>query len=365
MNPTVLGFILKEARQTLRDKRMAALLVVAPILQMLAAGYAIRTDLRNIRLGLVAAPGDRVAARLADRAFATGYFLPARVSARDPIGDLKRGRADAILVAPAGGVTRAVTRGGGQVQLLVDATNAVRARSIEFYLSAVAADALAREGRGVPPAPISLDVRVLYNPAMESALFMVPALAVLVIAEVLILLTAMAIAKEKEMGTMEMLLAAPIGRWEILAGKTIPYFVMSAVNAPIVISFGILWFGVPVRGPLWMLLLAAIVFALSTASLGTLVSTLARNQQQAMIGGFMVMLPAMMLSGVFFPLENMPGTVSWLGWINPLAYFVTLMRNIILKGGDPGVFWSNLLPMAAIAAAVGWVAVRRFRQTLN
>jgi ABC-2 type transport system permease protein len=168
-----------------------------------------------------------------------------------------------------------------------------------------------------------------------------------------------------DLGTMEMLLSAPIARWEILAGKTLPFLMMAFINAPIVITAGILWFDVPFRGAIWEMGLASVLFAMATASAGMLVSTLARNQQQAMIGSFMFLLTAMMLSGVFFPVENMPDSVYWITFLNPLRYFVTLLRNIILKGGDPVVVWPNMAGLAAIAVAIAFIAVRRFRQTLN
>jgi len=365
LNPVIVGFIRKELSQAFRDPRMAAMIFAAPIIQMLIFGYALRTDIRNIRLAVIAAPGDRLAARIAERAYASGYFLPAAVSRADPYGDLAAGRADAVLIAPARGFTRAVGREEGSAQLLIDATNAVRARVVEGYITGIAAGVLTDASGMAPPAgPVRFDVRVLYNPTLESSIFMIPALAVLVLS-LMAVLTAMGIAREKELGTMEMLLSAPVSRWQILAGKTIPYVLMAFVNTPIVIATGILWFGVPVRGPIWMIALSAVVFAVAVSSVGTLVSSLARNQQQAMIGVFMFILPGMMLSGVFFPLENMPPAVYWITYLNPLRYFVTLMRNIILKGGSPEVFIPNLLAMACLAIFAAWFAVKRFRQTLN
>jgi len=367
MNRTVRGFIRKELGQAFRDPRMLAMLFVAPIIQILMFGYAVRTDIKNISLGVLAAPDDRMATRLADRAYSSGYFVPVRVSAVNPMGDLEAGRANAVLIAPPGGFSRAFGRGEGKIQVLVDATNSIRARSVEMYLTALGAEVAldSLRLRELPAAGVRFDTRILYNPTMESYIFMVPALAVLILGEILILLTAMAIAREKELGTMEMLLSAPISRWEILAGKTLPFLIMAFINAPLVITAGILWFDVPFRGSLWELGLAAMLFACATASVGTLVSTLARNQQQAMIGSFMFLLMAMMLSGMFFPIENMPESVYWITFLNPFRYFVTLLRNIILKGGDPAVVWPNMAGLAAIAGATAFVAVRRFRQTLN
>jgi len=367
MNKTVRGFIRKELGQAFRDPRMLAMLFIAPIIQILMFGYAVRTDIKNISLGVVAAPDDRLASRLADRAFASGYFIPVRVGMVDPMIDLQSGRVNAVLIVPGGGLSRAFGRGEGNIQVLVDATNSIRARSVEMYLTALASQvAMESAPKGDTPASgVRFDTRILYNPTMESYIFMVPALAVLILGEILILLTSMAIAREKELGTMEMLLSAPISRWEILAGKTLPFLIMAFINAPLIITAGILWFDVPFRGSLWQLGLAAMLFACATAAVGTLVSTLARNQQQAMIGSFMFLLMAMMLSGMFFPIENMPPSVYWITFLNPFRYFVTLLRNIILKGGDAAVVWPNMAGLAVIAGATAFIAVRRFRQTLN
>ncbi len=252
------------------------------------------------------------------------------------------------------------------MQLLVDATNAIRARSVESYLNRILTQMGREESGAADSRPgISFDVRVLYNPALESRIFMVPAVAVFILGIVSVLLTSMAIAREKEMGTLEMLLSAPVAGWEIIAGKTIPYIVVALVDAPIVLAVATLWFGVPLRGSVAVLGMAALLYIVTASAIGTLVSTLARNQQQAMMGSFMFMMPAIMLSGIMFPIDNMPDAVRWITYLDPLRYFVTLLRNIMLKGGDPAVVWSNLAALALIAAAVGGTAIRRLRGTLN
>ena len=365
MNATVAGFIRKELGQAFRDPRMLALMFGAPVIQMTLLGYALNSEIRNIRLAVVASPGDIVASRLADRAFASGWFVPAETGRSNPADGIGSGKADAVLVMPEGGLTRALARGHATVQLLVDATNSVRARTVEFYLAAVLAR-MAEDGT-VPVLGnrVRLDVRILYNPAMLSYLFMIPAVMVFVLTELTSILTAMALAREKEMGTMEMLIAAPVRKWEILVGKTVPYILIGCMELPLVILVVLGWFQVPMRGPAWALVLAAIFFVCAMSSVGTLISTLARNQQQAMMGSFMFMLSAIMLSGIFFPVENMPGLVRWITYANPLRYVLALLRNVMLKGGDPAVIWGNLVPLAMLAVVFAWAAIRRFRETLN
>ena len=164
---------------------------------------------------------------------------------------------------------------------------------------------------------------------------------------------------------MEMLISAPVSRWEILLGKTVPYILIGVIDVPLVLFVAVGWFGVPMRGSFWVLVLAAVLFVIAASSVGTLISTLARNQQQAMMGSFMFMLPAILLSGIMFPLENMPKVVVGITYLNPLRYFVTVLRNIMLKGGDASVVFLNLAALAALAAAAAVMSYSRFRQTLN
>jgi len=374
MNRTLLAFIRKELVQSLRDVRMRALLFVMPVVQMTIFGLALTTEIRDVRLAVFHEPTDRAMERLAQRFFASGWFLPAQ--AGSPFEAVRSGKADASLVAPPGGLERTLGRAPGhslgrrskdRVQLLIDATNATKARAIEAYSQSVLASFLAAEAKGSPPpAPgISLDVRILYNPAMESSLFMVPAVMGMIICLVTIILTSMSLAKERELGTFESIVSAPLENWEILLGKTLPYFLLGLVDAAIVVAAGAVLFHVPIRGPLWMLALSSMVFVVTTVCIGTLISTISANQQQAMMGSFLFLFTAMLLSGMMFPVENMPLAIKWAALLNPLKYFITLMRNILLKGGDPQVVYWNLAVLATMAAAVGALSVRRFRQTLN
>lgn len=366
MNRTILAFLRKELSQSLRDPRMRIVIFLLPIIQMTVFGLAISTEIRGIRLAAVHAPGDAAARQLADRFYASGWFIPATGDGRDPYRLIASGAADAVLVAPAGGLTKAAGRGGAEVQLLVNASNATKARSVESYAAAIVAQEAAPDRRPGSPAPgIELDVRVLYNPAMESSIFMVPGVMGMILCLVTIILTSMSLAKEKELGTFETILAAPLRPWEILLGKTLPYFLLGLADAVLVLAAAVVIFSVPVRGPLWMLALASVVFVAATVGVGTLVSTISANQQQAMLGSFLFLFPAVLMSGLMFPIENMPPAILWVAQLNPLKYFVTLVRDIMLKGGDGRVFAYNLSVLVLMAAAVGAASYRRFRQRLD
>ena len=366
MNPALKAFIKKELRQTLRDTRMRVLLFGMPVIQLTIFGFAISTEIKNIKLAVFSRPDDAAAARLAEGFYSSGWFVPAVFSqADDPVELISSGRADAVIVAPKDGLARSAARGGGSLQLLVDASNATKARMTEAYARSVGSAFAAREYGAGPPQPFTIDVRVLYNPAMESSLFLVPGVMSMVICIVTIVLTAMSLTREREIGTFETIVSAPLADHEILLGKTLPFMLLGLLVAGIVIIAAWLLFGVPVRGPLWQFAAAAAVFVITTVSIGTCISTIARNQQQAMLGGFMFLFPSVLMSGIMFPVENMPSGIIAAAYLNPLMYFMRLLRDIMLKGGNLHVFWTNMGALALMASAAAALAYNRFRQTLD
>ncbi len=364
INPTLAGFFRKEMLQTLRDPRMRILIFIAPVIQLLLFGYAISTEVRNIKLAVRYAPGDTLARRFEERALHSGWFLPARTTGSDPAAWVQSGQADAVLVAPPEGLTRGVRRGGARVQLLVDATQVIRARAMERYVQSVLNEVLKDEAPGTPAAALSFHIRMLYNPAMQTAYFLVPGVMMMLLCLITVLLTAMALVREKELGTFEALVSAPLRNWEVLVGKTLPYMLLGLVLMHLILVAGILLFDLPFRGSYWRFLLAGFIFVCSTLSIGTLISTVARRQQQAMMATFLFLFPAIMLSGMMFPLENMPEALRVVAYLNPLKYMLTLLRNILLKGGDEWVFWTNLAALTAIGAVGVGVSFNRFRQSL-
>jgi len=195
---------------------------------------------------------------------------------------------------------------------------------------------------------------------------MVPGVLAMLLVLVTLTLTASSITKEKERGTFETLLAAPIGRAEILLGKSVPYMMLAFfAQLPLVLAVAHWGFGVPIRGTLWEMALASAAFIMCNVSLGVLVSTYAQNQQQSMLGTFLILYPAQMLSGIMYPLDNMPNWLYWITYFNPLRYYAVLIRNIMLKGGSPELFWPNIGGLVALTALLSTLAWRKFSPTLN
>jgi len=366
MKRVLLGFIKKEFAQTLRDPVMRVFIFVAPIIQMCIFGFAINTDFKNINLAVIASPADYTARQLSEKIFATGWFNKIESINNDPMAILQNGKADAVLVMPVQGIDKEIAKGGASMQLLVDAQNATKARIVDAYIQSITAKFFTdKYGITDTAGQVRFDVRVLYNPALETSFFMIPAIIALIMCLVTIMLTSMSIAREKELGTFESIIASPLSNLEIILGKTVPFTIIGLADAAFIMTAGMLIFGVPVRGSFILLLFAALIFVCATVSIGTLISTIAKNQQQAMMGTFMFLFPAMMMSGLFFPIENMPIFIRWVAYIDPFKYYINLIRNVMLKGNIPELYWTNIAVLFLMTVTTVLIAARRFRQTLN
>ena len=369
LNRTLLGFIRKELTQTLRDPRMRFILFVTPMVQMTIFGVAISNEVKNIRLAAQFDAKDYVMRDIYEHALASKWFLPARSKEVDPFKLIESGDADAVLVPPPGGFTRALGRpgpGNAPLQLLVNATNVLQAQSVENYIQTITRQTVMDDLKiTVPDQPIRFDVRILFNPSLETSIFMVPGVMCMLMIITTMILSMSAIVREKELGTFEMLISAPVSPSEVIYGKTVPYVVLGMSNFPLILTVAIVIFRVPMRGSFLALFLAAFAFVCTAVAMGTLISTYCKNQQQANLASFLFLFPAIMFSGLLFPLENMPDSIKWLGFVDPLSHYLGLLRNIMLKGGDAKYVATHVLILFAMAL-IGIVAsFRRFHTTLQ
>lgn len=366
MNKTLLGFIRKELIQSLRDPRMRVILFVIPVIQLILFGVALSNEVKNIRLAVILDSRDTLLQDVYERAIASKWFIPANGFQQDPYKLIEGREADAVLVPPPGGFTRAVGRRDGQLQLLVNATNVLQAQAVEGYLQSIILEVLRDDLNLVPPEPpIQIKVRVLFNPALETSIFMVPGVICMLMVITSMMLTNLAIVREKEMGTFEMLISAPVSTSEIIFGKTIPYVIIGMSNLPLILATAIFIFHVPMRGSLLVLTIAAFAFVCTSVAMGTLISTIASNQQQATLATFLVLFPMIIFSGLVFPLENMPAALQWIGFLDPLAHYTGLLRNIMLKGGETNyvIFHITVLVIMGLLSVIA--SFRRFRTTLQ
>jgi ABC-2 type transport system permease protein len=214
------------------------------------------------------------------------------------------------------------------------------------------------------PGQVTLQTRAWFNENLESRNFYVPGVVAMIVTLVTLLLTSMAVVREKEIGTMEQIMVTPITPVEFILGKTLPFALFSFVDVIIITLVGVLWFRVPIRGSLLVLFLATALYLMTTLGVGLVVSTVSQTQQQAMMTTFFFFMPAILLSGFMFPIANIPVVVQWLTYLNPFRYFLVIIRGIFLKGVGPSVLWPQMVALAVMGPITLWLASRRFRKTL-
>lgn len=365
MNQTLMGFIKKELTQSLRDPRMRVLLIIMPIIQLTLFGFAISNEIKNVKLSAHFSSQDTVLRDIYSHSLASRWFVPALVSSTDPVEQIQSGSADAVLIPPPGGFTKALERGEAKLQLLINSINVNKAVAIDGYLKAITAQVVRQHFKTDTLKPaIIIEQRVLFNPDLETSVFMIPGIMCMVMLVTTMVLANMAISREKEMGTFEMLISAPISKTDIIFGKTIPYVVLGMLNLPLILGVAVFVFHVPMRGSLFALFIAALAFVCTAVALGALISTFCKNQQQANLAGFLIMFPMIMFSGLMFPVENMPIAIRWISVINPLTHYMGLLRNIMLKGGGTEYVLYHVSALTLMAIITVAISLRRFHTTL-
>lgn len=361
------GFLHKEFKQALRDPRMKIILFIVPIIQLMIFGVAISTDVKNITLWAKISPHDFILQHIYDHSIQSKWFLPTPYDYNaDPYELLRAGKINAALIPPPGGLTQALGKNQGELQILIDATNVLQAQSIESYIKTLVNQVI-QDDLKLPTMdpPINFVVRVLYNPILETAYFMVPGVMCMLMCVTTVMLTSMSITREKELGTFEMLISAPASASEIVLGKTIPFVVLGMLNVPLLLSVAAIFFNVPMRGSLLVLTFASFAFVCATVAIGTLISTISENQQQATLGGFLFLFPAIMFSGLMFPLENMPAIMKWVAYLDPLSHFLSLLRNIMLIGGETSFIIQHISVLTLMAIIFVGISFKRFKTTLK
>jgi len=361
----LLNVVVKELLQLRRDPKILPLLFVAPVFQLLILGYAATQDIRNIELAVCDLDRTAASRSLVDAFTGSTWFrLVATVDAQgelDPL--LDSGRARLAVTIPAG---FAADRAGGRVasvQLLADGADATTGTVGLGYAAEVV-----RRASEVGGVHSSIELRpvVLYNPDLASRNFMVPGVLAMIIMVMTMMLTAMALVREVEIGTMEQLLVTPLTPLNLIVGKIIPYALVGLVEVLSALPIALWWFRVPLRGSFFTLLVLTLPFMLCTLGLGLLVSTLSRTQQQAMmLTAFVFMLPQVYLSGFIFPIQNMPHGFQLLTTLVPLRYYVVILRGVFLKGVGFAVLWPQALALLGLGVVILTLARLRFRRRLG
>jgi ABC-2 type transport system permease protein len=368
-----LAVFIKEFQQMMRDRLTFGMAVGVPILQLVLFGYAINTDPRGLPTALVAGDGSPMVASIAATLQNTGYFRIVHQGASEDEAEklLEAGDVQFLVVIPAQ-FTRRLVRGERPALLVaVDATDPSASGNALAALGAAAGQALDRDLAGPlqrlrpMPAPYDVIVHRRYNPEGLSRYNIVPGLVGTILTMTMVMLTSLAMTRERERGTMENLLATPVRPAEVMAGKILPYVVIGYVQLGVILGAAWLLFEVPLVGSFPLLMAMIGVFIVANLGVGFTFSTLARNQLQAMQMTFFFFLPSMLLSGFMFPFRAMPQWAQWIGELLPLTHFLRIVRGIMLKGSTAALLLPELWPMLAFMAAAGLLALLRYRQTLD
>jgi ABC-2 type transport system permease protein len=366
----VRALVRKELRQLFRDPKTKRIIFVSPIIQLLLFGYAVNTDVRRVPTQVV--DHDRTAASrsLVEALTASDYFRIVG-SSDDPAGigaALDRGEAVVgVRIAPGFAADVAAGR-TARVQILVDGSNSNTATVAQGYAQRIvnrfAQETLEERGL-LPPGGIELRARAWFNPSLESRVYNVPAVCGVIVLLMSLLLTAMGVVREREMGTLDQLLVSPLGPRELMLGKTIPVAVIALAQLAIVIAVALLWFGIPLRGSVLLLLAGSALFILAGLSVGLWISTVSRTQQEAFLTMFLFILPAIILSGFLYPVETMPDVFQTLTLANPLRHYLEIVRGVFLKGAGTADVGVQLSVLGAMAAGGLITASWRFRRMLR
>ena len=354
MNPgRVFEMVRKEFRQIFRDPRLKRVIFVAPIIQLLAFGYAVSTDVRNVSTLVVDHDRSRASRELVEAFTASGYFhvqgfvdRPAEIVDALDHGDVVLG-----IVIPPG-----FEKGNAKVQLLFDGTNSNLANVARGY-----AERIVLSQAGLPQPAIDLRSRAWFNPGLESRDYNVPAVIGALLLLICLLLTSLAVVREREIGTLEQLLVSPLRPGELILGKTLPFALIGLVDMALVVTVAFLWFRIPFRGSPLLLVLGTVLFLFSALGMGLLISSISNTQQEAFMSAFLVFLPAILLSGFMFPVNSMPAGFQALTLLNPLRHYLEIVRALFLKGAGIEALWRQLLALLAMGTALLWLAARRFR----
>jgi ABC-2 type transport system permease protein len=377
------SMLVKEFIQVLRDPRMRIFLFLPPLIQMIVFGYAANTDIRNISLATYDLDNTPESREMIEHFVSSGYFRIAHRAGNPQ--EIRRlidhGEISAALQINVDFSRQTRQRQGTVIQVIVDGTDSNTASVVMVYAQRIVAEysrqILVERIRNLPNIPdemkkpfftkggIEIQSRAFFNPNLESRNFYVPGIMAFLIMLVTLILTCMAIVRERELGTMEQLIVSPMRPAELIMGKTIPFALIGYIDVLLVTGVGVFWFDVPIRGSLPLLLFATTLYLLSTLGIGLFISTISRTQQQAMMTMFFFFVPAILLSGFVFPIANMPQVVQYLSYADPLRYFLVIIRGIFLKGNGFNILWPQMVALAILGAVVFTFSSLRFRKRLE
>lgn len=363
------GFALKEFRHIFRDKRTLLIIFGMPIAQLLIFGFVVTNEIKDANIAIYDKSGDYLSQKLTSKLGSSGYFIPTNYlhseSEIEPI--LRSGKAKMVVVYEPNFAQNFFKEGNSSIQIITDASEPNTASLLANYAWAIVNSFANENGvKGLSTSPIDIRVRMLYNPELKSVFMFVPGTMALILMLLTAMMTAISIAKEKELGTMEILLVSPLKPSHIVLGKVLPYVGLAFTNALVILLLGYTVFGLPMRGSLVLLLFVSFIFILLALSLGILISTVSKTQQVAMFFSMIgLMLPTILLSGFIFPIENMPAILQWLSLIMPPRWFISALKTIIIKGEGIVYVWKEILIMVGMIVFFLTLSIKKFKVRLS
>jgi ABC-2 type transport system permease protein len=364
-----LMFVKKEFYHIFRDQRTLIILFGMPVLQVILFGFAITNEIKDASIVVLDQSNDESTRQITQKLVSSGYFLLDHnlQSSQELEGAFSTGKIKmAVVYGP--GFADGFRRGGGaKVQLIADASDPNTANVLTSYATAIIRGWQA-ERLGITQLPLTIktDYQMTYNPELKGVFLFVPGVMAMILMMVSAMMTSIAVTKEKEIGTMEVLLVSPLSPSIIIIGKVVPYLALGVINAAVIVGMGVFVFGIPIYGSAVLLMLEALLFVVTTLSLGILISTIAESQQTAMLFSLTgLMMPTILLSGHIFPVENMPWVLQWLSNIIPAKWFIIIVKNIMLKGSGFQDIWKETLVLLGMAAGFIGVSIYRFKIRLE
>ena len=362
-----LGFVRKEFLHIFRDRRTLLILFGMPLIQLVLFGYAVRNELNQADLAILDHSRDDVTRQITDKLLSSGYFqLSAIIESEAEIEEVfQKGIARSVVIFESGFGRRLTSEGRADVSIVTDASDPNMAQILEGYLSNII-----RESQGQPEQMVRTgflpEMRMLFNPELRSANLFVPGLVAFIFMLVSAFLTSITIAREKELGTMEVLLVSPLNPFQIILGKVLPYLVLSVINVFSVLAVALVVFQVPFRGSLVLFSLLSLLFIMTALALGVRISSAVKDQQTAMMMSLAgLLLPTILLSGFIFPISNMPAILQYLSHVVPAKWYLIIIRGIMLKGTGLEVLWMESLILFGMMTVLLIASIRSFKIRLE
>lgn len=375
LNSRLTSIIRKEFIQIMRDPRTLVITLLIPIMQLFLLGYSATNDVRNIPLAVFDQSHTAESRTLLDSYRAADYFRIAYAvgSETEMEALIQAGSARAGLIIPPDYAAR-LKAGSAQVAFVLDgsdptvASTSLSAAQLigQTHATSIMAEKFSRSGQGFKLEPaVNVHTTVWYNPDLISAYFMIPGVIGMILFAITAILTATAVVRERERGTIEQLIVTPIRPWELIVGKLTPYTILGFVDTLEILAIGHWWFGVPIRGSLFLILALSGLFLVTGLGIGLFASTIANTQQEAMLTVWMTLLPSIFLSGFFFPVDAMPTVLQWISYAMPMRYYLVIIRSLLLKGVGLEVLWPETLALVIFGVLIMGAAALRFKKRLD